>query len=318
MKVTILSSILLLSSISLVLSASGTCTSSISAVARSGASWTAGGVAHQIYDITVYNTGSCEITSLYGLYGFPSPGEVIQAWNYNQSTGEIFNFAALQTGQSATAGFVLAGGVSPSLAFNRPKCPSSCAGSSNPTVAPTATPAPSAGTSCGSSQCSSNQVCVNAAPGGPSCYYRLCSDLTCGSNQICLNNGGVARCVTVGGSCSVGVTINARAGGSFLANAEQNQIYDLEISNTGNQVVSTLTIEITPAAGTHVALDNKWNLVYWEGNKYNVSTYGALSTSASIWWRRLRISRNSSSNGNTYCCILLCCLLKNITNTSSK
>lgn len=54
--------------------ASTSCTASITASPRAGSSWTEGGVSFQLYDITATNTGGCPITSLFGLFGFPSTG----------------------------------------------------------------------------------------------------------------------------------------------------------------------------------------------------------------------------------------------------
>jgi len=223
--------------------AQGTCKANITATARSGGSWTADGVASQIYDITVANSGTCPITSLVGFFGFPATGSVSSAWNYDDTTGAISNFGGnLFPRQSfAGAGFILSGGVIPTLALNVPSCPAACVGSStgaSPTSASATTGAPHSSTGAATS-----------TTGSPS------------------------------STCKANVTIAARHDAAFLINAIPSQIYDLDIVNTGSSSITNLVVTITPTGSTFVVQDNKWNIVLGSSNQYTVDLFGALSLS---------------------------------------
>jgi len=265
--------------------AAGTCSAFITANARHGSAWVYEGIPFQLYDITAANTGSCPITSLFGLFGFNSSGSITQEWNYDQTTGEITSFgSALEPANSfVNAGFVLAGGVTPTLAFTTPKCDPSCLGTtpltgSTSTIGSATTSSTTSGseTSCTTTQCLPSQICIVATT-GPTCFFRSCSEISCTSSQVCISDGGVARCINVAVSCNVLVSVIARANTSFVANSVHSQIYDLDISNIGGATVSNLVIEIVPVAGTQVLQNNKWNLEQGEGNLYTVATYGMLT-----------------------------------------
>jgi len=92
--------------------ASAGCNASLTLSAQS--SYSANGYTYVVYDMTVTNTGVRPITQLFEYilftYGVnnPSQATLVQAWNFNTTTGEITNFYQLLPGQSYSgAGFII-------------------------------------------------------------------------------------------------------------------------------------------------------------------------------------------------------------------
>jgi len=245
--------------------AAGTCSAAITITARTGSSWEEGGLFHQIYDITVTNNGTCPITTLFGLYVFPTTAHVSEAWNYNQTTGQIGGFSGfIVAGRTLIGpGFVLAGVGAPSLSHEHTlaSCPDTCVGSA--TAAPTA----------------SAPIAPTAAPTATSTARPPTSAPT--AHPPTSAPTGVAPTVATAAptlpACATSIRITARANAAFLINGVASQIYDLEITNTGRTTVDQLDITITTTSSTAIAQDNKWNLVHVAGDRYSVLTYGGLT-----------------------------------------
>lgn len=67
-------------------------------------------------NISVVNTGTCEIVSLIGYFDVHN-AETTQAWNFNSSIGEIYGFGTLSPGEISfhnffSRGFVFSFGIS--------------------------------------------------------------------------------------------------------------------------------------------------------------------------------------------------------------
>ena len=138
------------------------CSATVTATARGGDGYfEIGGVPHQIYDISVSNTGTEKISSLFAFFGYPSGNSLYSTWNYDGTNGEINLYGGLGAEQDPFngAGFILAGGATPTVAFVTPICNSTTGPTSGPTVGPTSTPTvgptstPTVGPTSGPSTC---------------------------------------------------------------------------------------------------------------------------------------------------------------------
>jgi len=84
-------------------------------------------------------------------------------------------------------------------------------------------------------------------------------------------------------SCAASFTLTKRAGGAFQEYETPAQIWDLVFNNTGVNSVSTITISITPPAGTLVDASNYWSLQYVSGSLYNVELHNSLYLSGAAY-----------------------------------
>lgn len=92
------------------------CTASVTLVARSGSSWTASDGFHQVYDVSVINTGSATITSLTVNIIFSSTSSIGSYWNLqnvgtsDQSIYSVSLFGGLAAGATSTSSGFIANG----------------------------------------------------------------------------------------------------------------------------------------------------------------------------------------------------------------
>jgi len=271
----ILAFILSIISFSSINAATGTCVSTISLAERVGSSWNETGLLHQIYDITATNAGTCSIESLFALFVFPASVSVSQAWNYNQTSGQISGFQGiLSAGQTLySSGFVLAGNGAflPSLGYHLATCSSSCSGSATaaPTVPATAAPTTPAHTT--PAPVHTTPAPVHTTPAPVHTTPAPATHAPTPSAHVP---------TTPAPACTTSILITARADASFLLNNVEAQIYDMVINNTGLATVSQLIITISTSASTIVVQSNMWNLVYLSGNQYSVLSYGGLTSGA--------------------------------------
>lgn len=201
-------------------------------------SWTdyAGTTRFQIYDIVVTNKGTCPLTSIVGFFS-GGAGFVSEGWNYNITTGALFNFGAfLPVGESFYgAGFVLANSSQPTLAITRFQCSADC---SAPTSAPSTTQAPStqspsttqAPTQTPSTQAPSTQTPSTSAPNTCAVTASLAKDDYSWTDGQGRTNSVYRLTITNAGPCALKDYALSFAWGS---SAELISIWNLESTRGG-------------------------------------------------------------------------------------
>jgi len=229
------------------------CSATIVPTPRLNSAWTTyPNIPNQLFDLVITNVGSCPILSLVAVFTLFANETITQSWNWVPASGMLSGFdGAINVGEVySAAGFVLSGGLAISLNSYTPTCASSCAGVG-------ATSALASSTGSGSSTGS------------------LPSSSTSGSSST-------TGAPPVNNTCTVAISISARAGAAFVYNGQLSQIYDLTFTNIGQAMISNLQIRIAPVSGTAVNESNKWNLVLSStvANVYTVMTFGALTVGA--------------------------------------
>jgi len=226
----------------------------------------ANGLSNKIYDITITNIGSCSTQEFY-LQLTPENNQdiIINTWNlFQQDSTHFFSDIdySFQPGQSITAGFI----VSYNSQISQGVVVSSVV----------------------AVQCEDSGACLNQNIAGTIPY---CSELSCSTSQICIEDGGLGRCITIqepttsassSGSttssttgststgsttsssnlhrCQASVSLVARLNGEWTdINQNNNQIYDINLQNTGACTLSALRFEIT-TQGEDLSITQQWNL----------------------------------------------------------
>lgn len=213
------------------------CRSSYNTVARTGGSYPTSdnGVA-QIYDITITNSGICNVDIiLINLYIPPVSGNVqsgiIQQWNIitQPLSYSVTVSGTLLPGQSTSCGVIV-------------EYP-------NSTVVPAGFAVREYATAC-PKDCVNAQYTTSTGAGSASTTSSIPSSTTTGSS-----NSGTS--ITVGpGSATLALT--ARVGGSFQSGTGMSQIFDLLVSSVGTCGVTSLDIKFAFPSGSSIT--SSWNL----------------------------------------------------------
>lgn len=262
------------------------CSVGVDAQPRPGA-WVVGSVTNQIYDLSIFNNGSCDTTDIIFLsLTLHDPSDAVtQFWNLFQEDATHFAFLGTDyASSSVSAGFV--------LSYTTPSEGLVTVNLLSADCAPTA------------------GHCVGGSTFG---QQPTCSDLVCTFDpKVCISDGGLPRCVanvpppsvstssssssssvsstsssssttssssssTTGSPhCQISAVVSARAGGSWVAGGTQFQIYDVAVTNVGSCVISAVRLEVLFAAGSSV--QSAWNL----DAEFNLENFGSMLPGASF------------------------------------
>eukprot|EP01112_Ceratiomyxa_fruticulosa_P007530 TRINITY_DN1958_c0_g1_i3.p1 TRINITY_DN1958_c0_g1~~TRINITY_DN1958_c0_g1_i3.p1 ORF type:complete len:217 (+),score=47.36 TRINITY_DN1958_c0_g1_i3:420-1070(+) len=127
-----------------------------------------------------------------------------------------------------------------------------------------------------------------------------CSNLNCNCTEVCISDGGLPRCENVyqscpsssnptttspsttstttgapstttgpASGCAVDVSHVARAGGSWIDNGVNNQIYDITVTNQGSCPITSVRLDISLGAGA--TMTSSWNF----NSSYYLTNFGS-------------------------------------------
>jgi hypothetical protein len=237
---------------SFVCSALASCQVSVSSQRRD-TSWQDSGRTFYIYDVSVTNTGSCQVTDVMLTISPDVAASVTftQVWNLQQmgpTSFKLTNFGpSIFPGQVYGAGFIISF-ASPSQGVVATSLQSAACGASDCTAA----------TTTGGSTTTGGTTTGGSTTGGLAEPRPVALPLAGGN-----------------GVCSVSASLSARSSanaGNWTDEAgRRNQIYDITVQNTGTCIVSTVRLAFALSDASSF-ISQRWNL----DENYNVNTYGPI------------------------------------------